>query len=107
MVPFTGPIRCEDEAHGLMKLTDMVNQWTDDSDSTDHTIDGTGFTNYEYQDYRYIRLRYRYDDKLNKHIYYLNNDFYDNLGNIWDRNKGVFNEDENSITINLFEANMK
>lgn len=107
MVPFTGPIRSEDETHSLMKLSDMINQWTDDSDTIDMTIDGTGFTNYEYQDYRYIRLRYKYDSNLRKHIYYLNNDFYDNLNNLWGDNTGVYNDDDNSVTINLFEANMK
>ena len=106
MVPFTGPIKSEDETHSLMKLSDMIDQWTDDSDTSDMTIDGTGFTNYEYQDYRYIRLRYKYDKDLQKHVYYINNHFYDNLDTIWG-NSGVYNSEDNSVTINLFEANMK
>ena len=106
MAPFTGPIKSEDETHSLMKLSEMIDQWTDDSDTSDMTIDGTGFTNYEYQDYRYIRLRYKYDSNLRKHVYYLNNDFYDNLDSIWG-DSGVYNGEDNSVTINLFEANMK
>ena len=88
MCPFKDPTK--NEGNGFKSFSEILNDWS---------IDDTKYGIVKYSKYSYIHFKYKYDKISERHVYYLDDEFYGTEPNIG----GVYFED-NAITINLYEA---
>ena len=73
----------------LKSFGDIVADW---QPSTDEDAQ-VGYDIEKYKDYSYIRMKYRYDKDTNRHVYYLDKEFY-----------GTSDSDSHELILNLYEA---
>ena len=101
MFPHFGPIRNdywdgkisntwynnEEEYKGIKSIHDIVNDWN-----------YGGYDMRRYLKYSFIHLKCKYDNKLDKYVYYLDNEYYgQNVNNLYDTNTKTLN-------LNLYEG---
>lgn len=86
-IPFMAPYN--KESNNFKSFQDILDDWSGDN---------TGYNFQQYNDYSYIRLKYVYDQDNDRYVYYLDKDIYKESGQ---------NTDDNSITINLYEAKVR
>ncbi len=87
-IPFMMPFfdKKKDDKVGIKTFEQIIKDW-----STEKTKYGIK----KYLKYSYIHFKYKYDKETNRHVYYLDDEFYGG-------NSVYF--DDNAITLNLYEA---
>lgn len=82
---------------GIKTFEEILNDWNDkwEDEKWKNGTDGK-YGARQYSKFSYIHFKYRYDNVNNQHIYYLDSDFYGE----------DFYNDDNILTINLYEAKM-
>jgi hypothetical protein len=91
-VPFMCPFKDskKDEDKGFKSFNKILSDWSND-DSKYGIV--------KYMKYSYIHFKYKYDKITERHVYYLDDEFYGT-----EPNAGGVYFDDNAITINLYEA---
>lgn len=88
MCPFKDPTK--NEGNGFKSFSEILDDWS--SDDKKYGI-------VKYSKYSYIHFKYKYDKISERHVYYLDDEFYGTKPNY-----GGVHFDDNAITINLYEA---
>lgn len=84
-IPFMCPFTDTSSMHPFKTFKNIQSDWSDENE---------GYGIKKYLRYSYIHFKYKYDKDTNRHIYYLDDDFYGPTVRFKD----------NSITLNLYEA---
>lgn len=92
MIPFWERDKQGDEKKGIKTFQEIIDDWNDEN---------TMYNARRYLKYSYIRWKYKYDKKHGRYIYYLDDTFYGT-----DPYSGGVHFNNNTITLNLYEAKM-
>lgn len=94
-IPFMCPFKDENGQNGFKTFDNILKDWTTDPNKEDKVV---GYGIRKYLKYSYIHFKYKYDKETERHVYYLDDEFYGSM-----KKTGVYFTD-NAITINLYEA---
>lgn len=92
-IPFMMPFwdKEKDKKEGTKTFQDIIDDWNDENNR---------YGIRKYLKYSYIHFKYRYDKNTARHIYYMDDEFY---GKEKPEDGGV-NFEDNTVTLNLYEA---
>lgn len=103
MMPFWDKVKWKDNnKSGIKSFQEILDDWNDYPIKRDENGKITNSTDgpygiKQYMKFMYLYFQYQYDEKTDKHVYYLDS-------NVYGEDTIEYNKNDGSLTINLYEA---